>query len=505
MMRSAEIRGNGPGWYMGFVGRLAVPPELARMLLARSLAGRVLRHACGTASRPPKPLDGSRAVTPDFPGRGVFVGRGVEGAMASRKAVFMKDKFGFFALVAAMALALCGEAGAQAKRSRQDGLSASMSSSTAGAGNLHLALFGRTFLWDNAAAQKIPPVLPHVELNYGLTDYLDLTAGLNAMSYVLQPGYMYGRAKITTPDNKSLRLLGVSQSVEMKKMLFDYFPSNGFRVKTEGFGPEGFVLGNNSAISTWKFTTSADLELIRVSSWLPFKLYANLGWEGEYSSFVNEDNAAKVKSGKGKVKIAEQDFSLVPMSLGLELKTYTTDFFTEIEAQPFASQIAAKLRADLRGDAGNYTRFRIADKVFDVHLRETPIYINSGAKLKYKNGLELQGGLSWLLSSDRGPELGPCDDRDNKCLAGATDGYSPFFPQWKVFWLMRYPFWFAQPSSELYRSFLLKRYQDKRKKIDLESTLGKPAADAEELDAAERRRRLEERRKEADGKAVDLN
>jgi hypothetical protein len=258
-------------------------------------------------------------------------------------------------------------------------------------------------------------------------------------------------------------------------------------------------------VTTWKFTTSADLELIRLSSWLPFKLYGNLGWEGEFDSYINNDNAARVKESRGKLKIAEQDFSLIPISLGVELKTYTTDFFTEIEAQPFAAQIAQKIRADLRGDNGDYTRFRIVDKVFDVHYLETPIYVNSGAKLKYKNGLELQGGLSWLLSLDRGPELGPCNDKDNKCIPGATDGYSPFFPQWKVFWLVRYPFWFQQPSSELYRSFLLRRYQDKRKRIDLESALDKPAADAEQMDATERKRRLEERRKEADGKAVDLN
>jgi hypothetical protein len=422
-----------------------------------------------------------------------------------KEVVVVKHLVRVSAIAAAIVAALAAEAGAQTLRSRQDGLSTTMSSSTAGIGNLHLAIYGRTFLWDNAAAQKIPPMLPHVEMNYGLTDYLDLTAGLNALSYVLQPGYMYGRVKVTTPDNKSLRLFGFAESVEAKKMMIDYFPSNGFRAKTEGFGPEGFVLGNGGTITTWKFTTSADLELIRLSSWLPFKLYANLGWEGEFSSYVNEDNAAKVKAGKGKVKIDEQDFSLVPMSLGLELKTFTTDFFAEIEAQPFTAQIANKIRADLRGDDGDYTRFRIVDKVFDVHYLETPIYVNAGAKLKYKNGLELQGGLSWLLSSDRGPELGPCNDKDNKCFPGATDGYSPFFPQWKVFWLVRYPFWFSQPSSELYRSFLLRRYQDKRKRIDLESTLGKPAADAEQMDAAERKRRLEERRKEADGKAVDLN
>ncbi len=455
--------------------------------------------------RPPgrKPSTGTGAATKAGLGsaRSDGMGPGADGN-TPKEVVWLNRVIAMLCLV----LAFAGLAGAQNLRSRQDGLSTTMSSSTAGAGNLHLALFGRTFLWDNAAAQKIPPLLPHVELNYGLTDFLDLTAGLDAMSYVLQPGYLYGRAKITTPDNKSLRLLGVSQTVEVKKMMLDFFPSNGFRVKTEGFGPEGFILGNGSTISTWKFMTSADLELIRISSWLPFKLYGNLGWEGEFASYINDDNAAKVKASRGKLKIDEQDFSLVPMSIGLELKTFTTDFFTEIEAQPFLAQITHKIRADLRGDDNaDYTRFRIAEKVFDVHYLETPLYVNSGAKLKYKNGLELQGGLSWLLSSDRGPQLGPCDDRRNKCISGASDGYSPFFPQWKVFWLVRYPLWFTQPSSELYRSFLLRRYQDKRKRVDLESTLEKPAADAEQLDAAERKRRLEERRKEADGKAVDLN
>ncbi len=407
---------------------------------------------------------------------------------------------------ACLALALAQSAVAQALRSRQDGLSTTVSSSTAGAGNLHFTMFGRTFLWDNAAAQKIPPLLPHAELNYGLTDYLDLAAGINAVTYVLQPGYLYGRAKITTPDNKSIRLLGISQTVEAKKTMMSYFPSNGFRYKTEGFGPEGFILGNGGTINSWKFTTSADLELIKLSSWLPFKLYGNLGWEGEFSSYINDDNAGRAKASKTKLKIPQQDFSIIPMSLGLELKTFNTDFFTEVEAQPFAAQIAHKIRADLRGeDGGDYTRFRMVGKTFDVHYLETPIYINSGAKLKYKNGLELQAGMSWLLSSDRGPQLGPCDNVNNKCLDGATDGYSPFFPQWKVFWLVRYPFWFSQPSSELYRSFLLRRYADKRKRVDLESTLAKPATDAEESDATERKRRLEERRKEADGKAVDLN
>jgi hypothetical protein len=410
---------------------------------------------------------------------------------------------------AALACLILGSAGiaeTQEIRSRHDGLSAATSSSTAGAGNIHLSAFGRAFLWDNQAAEKIPPVLPHLELNYGLTDYLDLAAGLNAVSYVFQPGYVYATAKVTTPDNKSIRLAGFSQTVEARRVLADYFPSNGYRVETEGFGPEGFMLGNRDAITLFKFTTAADLEFIRISSYLPFKLYANLGWEGAFSSLINQDNRERVKASKGKLKIPDQDFSMVPMALGLEFKTYATDFFLEAESQPFTRQILGRIGSAFGGrESGEWLRFHVVGKTFDVHYREAPAYLNAGAKLKYASGLQLQGGLSWLLSKDEGPSLGPCNNVSNICREGATDGYSPFHPQWKVFWLVRYPFRFTQPSSELYRAFLLRRYQDKRKKVDLEATLEKPAIDAEQLDARERKKALERRRKEADGKAVDLN
>lgn len=407
------------------------------------------------------------------------------------------------ALAAGAILLAAHDSEAQAKRSRQGGLSASHSSSTAGEGNLHLTLFGRTFLWDNSAAQKIPPALPHVELGYGATDYLDVTAGINVLSYTLQPGGAYLRAKLTTPDNKSIRFIGIGQTAEIRKSLLEFFPSNGYRVKSEGFGPEGFIFGNNEPVTSLRLLTSVDFELIRISSWLPFKLYGNLGWEGEFASYMEEDN--RIWSKQEKRIIPEQNFSKIPMSVGVELKTYTSDFFAELEAEPFVSHVFKKVRAELGGeDAGEWIRFQAINKVFDVHYLEMPIYMNFGSKLKYKNGLEMQGGLSWLLSQDEGAELGPCDSETNPCRAGATDGFSPFYPQWKVFWLVRYPLWFTQPSSELYRSFLLKRYQDKRKRVNLDATLAGPSAETGD-DAEERRRKLEERRKEADGKSVDLN
>lgn len=404
-----------------------------------------------------------------------------------------------FALAAALLLLSASPADAQARRSRQGGLSASLSSSTAGEGNLHLTIFGRTFLWDNAAAQKIPPVLPHLELNYGATDYLDVTAGLNALSYVLQPGSFYLRAKATTPDNKSLRFLGAGVTGEIRRSLLRFFPSNGYRVETEGFGPEGFIHGNSEPITSMRILASVDLELIRISSWLPFKLYGNAGWDGAFASSINEDN--RRRSVQARKLIAEQDFSKIPLNLGLELKTYNSDFFVEVEAEPFTRHVMAGIRS---GSDPQWVRYEAVGKTFDMHWLETPVYANAGAKLKYRNGLELQAGMSWLLSRDEGPSLGPCNPEINPCREGASDGFSPFYPQWKVFWLVRYPLWFTQPSSELYRSFLLKRYQDKRKRVNLDATLAAPAAGAGD-DAEERRRKLEERRKEADEKSVDLN
>jgi hypothetical protein len=403
----------------------------------------------------------------------------------------------------AMAMVISGLAWGQEKRSRQDGLQTSISSITAGENNFHMILFGRTFLWDNQAAQKIPPVLPHGELNYGLLDWLDITAGLNAMSYSLQPGSVYLRTKVTTPDTKILRLIGLGLQSEVKRNLTHSFPSNGFRVKNEGFGPEGYLYGGSGVFNSLRLTVAGDIEGIRLASWLPLKGYLNLGYEtGILGSAVEADNG-RISKETGK-KIATRDATTIPMSLGLQLKTYGSDFFIEIEGVPFYKQVENYTKAWLQGETANpYTRFNMVEKSFDVHLFETPWYVNTGSRLKYPGGLELMGGFSWLLSQDRGSRLGPCT-HDNTCLDGATDGFSPFYPQWKVFGQIRYPLNFTQPSSELYRSFLLRRYQDHRKRIDVESTLRNSQGDPGLNEEEKRLKRLMERRKEADEKAMDL-
>lgn len=415
----------------------------------------------------------------------------------------MKRGTSLFGVALAMVLLFCGESFSQAKRSRQDGLQASISSITAGEGNVHLNLFGRTFLWDNRAAQKIPPVLPHGELNYGVTDWFDATIGLNAMSYSLQPGSWYLRTKVTTPNTKNLRFIGFGLQLEIKRNLTHSFPSNGFRVKNEGFGPEGYLYGGSGIFNSLKISLAGDVDGIRLVSWLPLKGYANLGYEtGILGSALLEDNQRRSREA-GK-PVYTQDATTLPMSLGLQLKTFGSDFFVEIEAQPFLDQMKNYAGAWMQGESANpYTRFNLVDKTFDLHLFETPIYTHMGARMKYATGLELMGGFSWLLSAERGPTLGPCT-RDNACLDGASDGFSPFYPQWKVFGQIRYPLRFNQPSSELYRSFLLRRYQDHRKRIDVEGALKSTQGDGGLSEEEQRLKRLQERRREADEKALEL-
>jgi hypothetical protein len=230
---------------------------------------------------------------------------------------------------------------------------------------------------------------------------------------------------------------------------------------------------------------------------LPFKFYANAGWEFAFSSYIAEDNAALARvSGR---PIPDPSFAKIPMSAGLELKTFNTDFFLELEADPFLANIAALGRS-----SKGWVRYRMIGKTFDHSLWESPAWANIGGRMKYANGLQLQGGLAWLLSADIGPSLGPCQAQNNPCKQGATDGYSPFYPQWRVFGMIRYPIRFTQPSSELYRSLLLHRYQDKDKRVDVEKALNR-SENNEDGEERNRRLRIEERRREADEKAVDLD
>ncbi|MBF0432287.1 MAG: hypothetical protein HQK83_13465 [Fibrobacteria bacterium] len=367
------------------------------------------------------------------------------------------------------------------KRDRFSGLNRIQSSSTMGKGNLFLSMYGRAFLWDNNAAGRIPTMYPHVELGYGFFDFMQVSGGLQIMT--TKPGMLFGKIKLTLPNNKRIRLLGLGMSLGLYKSLVSEFKSNGFRYENEGFSPDSFILGNSSFITFFRAVFSADVELIRLVSFLPFKFYMNMGYEGSnYLGSWMGDNADKAldlyanntdTSGLAGSYIGTSNFSKLPLMLGAELKTHYTDFFLEIETEPFYEHIKQLINGT--GNNRYWVRYNIVLgggnlRVVDIHLLETPIYVNLGGRLKYANGMSLQGGFSWLLSKEFGTKIGPCI-RNDACKEGATDGFSPFYPQWRLFGRVNYPIKFKQTSAELYRTYLLRKNRKIRKVIDIDKSL----------------------------------
>ncbi len=366
------------------------------------------------------------------------------------------------------------------KRDRWSGLNMVTSSSTMGKGNFFLSMHGNAFLWDNQAAEKLPTILPNLELGYGVLDYLHIVGGLEVRT--TKPSLAYLKFKITTPNTKSIRFFGVSQSIEMYRNLLDEFKSNGFRYKNEGFSPDKFIIGNDDYITFFRFITSMDVELIKWSAYLPFKFYFNIGFEGGLSSWMAQNvQAARdvyktINNGK-EASEGSTNFSKVPISFGVELKTQKTDFFIEVVSEPFLENIKKIIYLGNEKKDLTLVRYNVVVsgkepllKILDIHLFEVPIYLSIGSKLKYSNGSTFQFGFSWLLSHDVGASLGPCNS-ENKCREGAEDGFSPFYPQWKLFGRINYPIRFKQSSAELYRAYILKKNKKSRKVLDINNRL----------------------------------
>jgi len=372
------------------------------------------------------------------------------------------------------------------KRGRWAGLYKSNSSSVMGKENLYISIYGRAYLWDNGGGQK-PTIIPHIELGYGFWDYFDVFGGLQVMT--TRPSLLFMKLKVTSPNNKNIRFIGLAQTFEIYSNLSKEFKSNGFRYGNEGFTSDHFKYGGSGFLASYKFMTTLDIEFIKISTWLPFKLYLNAGLELPVNSWMRAHKETATVAFRDQFYSNDTasdfagttNFAKLPVIIGLELKTHTTDFFVELESEIFYEHFK-QLFGSAKGSEKYWVRYNVilesGDvgflKIFDMHLMESPIYVNIGGNLKYANGLSLMGGFSWLLSRDYGGKLGGCD-RENLChgekILAPREGYSPFYPQWKLFGGIKYPFKFHQTSAELYRTYLLRKNRKSRKVIDIDSNI----------------------------------
>ncbi len=343
-------------------------------------------------------------------------------------------------IIVVLIAGLCS--GASIKRERGGDFYEALSANTMGKGNIWLRAYGTGFIWDNAKKLRI---FPEVEASVGVLDFVQMRIYSRVLSYGYKPGYVAFELKGTLPNNKKLKLWMPGLILTYQKGLLEDFRTSigGYRNKATGFSPEGFLFekGYNSIV------LANDLDFIALSSYAPFSLYLNTGY-------------------KVPVDLEYLKYSQYLFRIGLGFKLEMVDFFVEYSIDAFRNIKKPLIFDDLP-----------AGKKYAVWFSENKWYITQGARLRYPGGLTLGGAVSIrpkTLVSDKGATV---EDNNTYIVSrkegikGLTDGFSPFYADWKVHGEISFPIRYRQTASELYRNFLIKKNVKKKKVIDIDKRL----------------------------------
>ncbi len=356
---------------------------------------------------------------------------------------------------------------AERQSSRGEGLLKTISSNTYGKGNLLLKGFGRAYYWDDAGIDTATgegsnyplKVLPSVGADYGITSFLD--CGLNieviGRSFTI-PSEIGARLKVTLPTNKNLRFYGFALQGEYKYSRVSSFGSiGGYRRGGTGFSADGIMYEGSSI----EILAINDFDLISIDSKLPVRLFVNTG----YVMSLNR----------------EFDFlDQILLNIGLEYKGITSDFFFE----------AGLKTLNLFASSTRIEGLDRPERVITVHALENYIYFSPGVRMKFENGITLTGGFPITLSKEVG--LGVNDLVQDKDFGSeGSDGFSPFYADWKVEGRLIIPFKFKTTTSEMVRNYLLLKNVKQDKKRDIDEKVKKK----DESEKEGRLRELEDRKK----------
>lgn len=376
--------------------------------------------------------------------------------------------------------ALCAQE--NVKLSSGEGLYHCDNSNTYGRGNIFASGFGRAFYWDNPTGSTggYPlKAFPSAGIDVGLLEFVDFGFYAELLSYGFKvPGNFKFKLKATIPNNEKLRLIGFAVSGQYMRNFLDNFASFGYRNSAVGFYPEGIMMLGNSM----EVRAIADLELIQWKSFLPLKIYANLGYR-----FSQEDQPKASLTVHRVYPRPDTILNAWPASYhqylvmaGLEYKGLTTDFFVEYSLEVFNS---FEDRQVIVFTDGNWI------KRFPYHFSENPMYLTPGLRVKYASGVSLMAAVPIKLSSEAGPSLKAASGSDiMKTLAdpvSITDGYSPFYADWKIAGKLTIPIHFRMVNPEITRKFLLMKNRKVRQAIDIDESIrarepGSGAAPTEE-------------------------
>lgn len=361
------------------------------------------------------------------------------------------------------------------KRSRGEGLYQVQSANTIGHGNIWAEFTALGFIWDSGEKNELNPLaFPEISIEGGLFDKASIYLQSRLLSYGWKFDWISIGAKFTFFKNKNLNLHNLGAIVEYKHRFLKEFSSiGGYRIEGTGFSPEGFIVEKGSITIKALY----DLDLIVKNSRLPFKVYGNLG--------------ARIHLNKDFL-----DYSQYLIDIGFSFSGTTADVFIEYSLNAFfnTNTDPKKFSYDWGWDR---------NKTWEVAFTENPMYITLGGRIRYSKGAVLYGAVPLLLSYNQGSDItygGDSqkikEDFPDENARGITDPFDPWYAKWKVILKLSYPIRYRQTSSELKRSFLLRKNRKVKKKIDIDERLNileeEDKQKAEELD---RQKRLEEIRK----------
>lgn len=362
------------------------------------------------------------------------------------------------------------------KRSRGAGLYLCRSANTIGAGNVWAGFRALGFLWDSDPEDNNRPepfAFPEFDAEVGIYNLASVYLESRILTYSYKYDWLAVGSKCTFLRNSDLRFQNVGLLLEYKHRFLKEFHTSiaGFQnSEGTGFSPEGFIVkgGNLTVLALY------DLDFLAKFSWLPLKVYANIGARVPFSrEFV--------------------DFSQYLLYLGAAYVGLGADVFIEYSIEAFVNS-----SSDPKKFSFNWAGWGTTTKTWEVAFPENPMYLTLGGRIRYPNGITLYGAVPLLLSQNIGSAMTD-EDRDGlhtgkfpeEWARGITDPFDPWYAQWKVILKISYPIRYRQTGSEMRRNFLLLKNKKEKKKIDIDKRIKLEQSISEEEEEKDKRRRLE--------------
>jgi hypothetical protein len=393
-------------------------------------------------------------------------------------------------LIISMGLVVMVNGQTEMKRNRGETFYRCLSSNTEGSGNIWLDLSAIGHVWDDspirlkqAGVQRTgfwvsnARAFPEIRLQGGLFDFAMLSLESRPITYAaVIPGWVSADAKLTWPNNKTLRFMGAGLDLKFQYNTTNGPPTLGGYI---GFMPEGYVAKG----SVFEAKALFDIDFMARTSFLPFRALVNAG----------------IRLPLGPAYAHNYQFL---GDVAVVYSAYDFDCFAAYSLEAFDNFAEPKV-------------FDQGDKKFLVWFQENPMYLIPGGDFRYKNGVTISVALPLLLSANKESKMSVTDlealHRDSpenrarfpyEMSHGIKDPFDPWFVKWKVVASIAIPLRFKLTSAEMMRNFLLLKNTKRQERLDIDNRLRNfeespsPEPQDESKDLENRLQEIEKRKEE---------